>query len=288
MTELTVIWEGLISGALYGLLGLAYLVILQATRTYNFSIGAFASFSAVAFAAWSGELALGAAIGLAVLSALALALITDVAITRPIAARETGGHLGVVLGLVATLFVITQLTQQLFGSRTWIGTPLLPGSLEIFGTIVSAHSIATLLCAFVMCGAMQLWQAHGRRGRLLAAVGDNWEAAVLLALPVGGIRAFAVGLGGAICGVVGVLQAGGGPVSFHGSFGLALVGFLALVIGGAQSSWGPLAGGTIIGLTETLGARIIGASAREYILLVVILLVFRLRPQGIFAKEIRE
>jgi branched-chain amino acid transport system permease protein len=288
MTELTVLWEGLVSGAHYGLLGLAYLIILQATRTYNFSVGAFAGFAAVAFAVWSGTFSLPVALAFALVATVGLSIATDVLVTRPIAAREIGGHLGVVLGLTAALFVITQITRQLFSPRIFMGMPLLQGSVTLFDTTVSAHSVASILLSLAACAGVEAWQTYGRRGRLLAAVGDNWEAAVLLGLPVGGIRILAVGLGGAVCALAGALQAGAGPVSFHSGFGLALVGFLALVVGGTRSSFGPFVGGTIIGLTETLGARLIGASIREYLLLLVILVVFRLRPQGILAKEVRE
>jgi branched-chain amino acid transport system permease protein len=280
MTELTVLWEGLVSGAHYGLLGLAYLIILQATRTYNFSVGAFAGFAAVAFAVWSGTFSLPVALAFALVATVGLSIATDVLVTRPIAARE--------IGLTAALFVITQITRQLFSPRIFMGTPLVQGSVTLFDTTVSAHSVASILLSLSACAGVEAWQTYGRRGRLLAAVGDNWEAAVLLGLPVGGIRILAVGLGGAVCALAGALQAGAGPVSFHSGFGLALVGFLALVIGGTRSSFGPFVGGTIIGLTETLGARLIGASIREYLLLLVILVVFRLRPQGILAKEVRE
>ena len=127
MTEFTIIWEGLVSGALYGLLGLAYLLILRATRTYNFSVGAFASFAGVAYGAWSLDHAVWGVVLAAAVMAAALAVAVDTFIARPIQSRETGGHLGVVLSLTAALFVILQLTRQVFSARTYLGEPLVNG-----------------------------------------------------------------------------------------------------------------------------------------------------------------
>jgi branched-subunit amino acid ABC-type transport system permease component len=287
VTEFSVIWEGLVSGALYGLIGLAYLLILQATRTYNFAVGSFVGFAGVAYATWGQTLPFGVAAGLVLLVSVALATVTDLAVTRPIQGRETG-HFGVVLGLTAAFFVIIQVTRQIFSARTVLGQPAVDGAVLVAGTTFTLQSLLTVAVAVALSGAVQVWQSHGRRGRLLAAVGDNWDAAVLLCLPIGGIRYLAVGLGGAVCALAGMLLAGASPLSFHSGFGLALTGFLALVVGGAASTWGPLLGGSVIGLTETVGARVIGASIREYLLLLVILIVFRLRPHGLLAKVVRE
>jgi len=287
VTEFSVIWEGLVSGALYGLIGLAYLLILQATRTYNFAVGSFVGFAGVAYATWGQALPFGVAAGLVLLVSVALATVTDLAVTRPIQGRETG-HFGVVLGLTAAFFVIIQVTRQIFSARAVLGGPIVDGAVLVGGTTFTLHSLLTVAVAVALTGAVELWQNYGRRGRLLSAVGDNWDAAVLLCLPVGGIRYLAVGLGGVVCALAGMLLAGASPLSFHSGFGLALTGFLALVVGGAASTWGPLLGGSVIGLTETVGARVIGASIREYLLLLVILIVFRLRPHGLLAKVVRE
>jgi branched-chain amino acid transport system permease protein len=288
MTEFSVIWGGLVSGALFGLLGLGYLLLLRATRIFNFAVGAFAGIAAVSFASWSSSMPPPVAALASIAGGTALAILVDIVVTRPIQAREIRGHLGVVLGLTATLFLIIQVTRQIFSARTFLGQPIVTGHAEIARTVISLHSALTLIVAIAATASITLWQAYGKGGRLLAAVGDNWEAAVLLALPVRGIRYIAVGVAGLICSIAGVLLAGGAPVTFQSSFNLALVGFLALVIGGTSSNWGPLLGGMIIGLTDTIGARLIGASIHEYLMLLVILLVFRLRPQGLLAKTVRD
>jgi branched-chain amino acid transport system permease protein len=288
VTEFSVIWEGFVSGALYGLLGLGYLITLRATRSFNFSIGAFTGFSAVAFASWGDQLPLLAAIFLVGLAGIALSILTDLIVTRPIQGREIGGHFGVVLGLTAAFFAIIQLTRQVFSARTYLGKPLVDGNFSLWGTNISWQSLLTVAAALGVSIALSTWHHRGRWGQLLSAVSDNWEAAVLLGLPIRGIRYFALGIAGLICALAGTLLAGSAPVTFHSGFGLALLGFVALVVGGQASSWGPLLGGTVIGLTETVGARFAGASIREYLLLLVILLVFKFRPHGLLARVVRD
>jgi branched-chain amino acid transport system permease protein len=125
---------------------------------------------------------------------------------------------------------------------------------------------------------------------LLSAVGDEWQAAVLLCLPIGRLRLLAVVLGGILASAAGVLISGQAPVNFQSGFSWALVGLVALMVGGSASAWGPLVGGLIIGVSGTLGTWWLGSTllgVRDYVLLAVVLIVFKFRPEGLFAKAIR-
>ena len=69
-----------------------------------------------------------------------------------------------------------------------------------------------------------------------------------------------------------------------GSFRL-LYAFEAVIIGGLGSLWGTLAGGVILGISQTIGAKI----NPEWQILaghVVFLVVLVLRPRGLFPRSV--
>jgi branched-subunit amino acid ABC-type transport system permease component len=284
--EFSVLWGGILSGSIYGFIGLAYLVVLRGTKTLNFAVGGLVGFGAVAGATWQRDVPQWAAFALTVAAAAAVSVAIDLAVTQPIQRRQAG-HFGVVMALAAAFFVVVQLTGQLFTPAAVLGQPIIDGVSEFADATLSNNSLAIVALALLVSGAIWAWMRYGRQGRLLSAIGDEAEAAVLLCLPIRGIRLLAVGIGGALAGLVGFLIVGSSPVTFQSSFSFALVGLIALMLGGVASAWGPLAGGLIIGLVDTFGARWIGASVRDYTFVVVIVMVFALRPEGLFAARIR-
>jgi branched-chain amino acid transport system permease protein len=267
------------------LLGLSYLFIYRATRVLSFAVGGVAGMAGVAAATWTAlpsTIAALTAVGLGAISAIVI----DIVVVRPVQAREVG-HFGTVLALAACLFVLIQLTGAAFTQITVIGQPLVDGAIDIPGATITWQSIVAVGAAVLGTAMTVLWLQWGKRGRLLAALGDNPRAATMLCLPIGTVRMLAVTLAGITAGAVGVLNVGRAPMTFQSGFDMSLVGFLAIVIGGTASAWGPLCGGLLLGLLESVGARVIGAQWREYLFLAVVLLVFRLRPLGIFSTSVR-
>jgi branched-chain amino acid transport system permease protein len=287
MPDITVIWGGVTIGAFYALLGLSYLLILMGTRTLNFGVGGFAVFAAVGSAVWAEDTSRTIALLAAIAAGCVLAIASDTLVARPIQARDTG-HYAVVIALAAVFFVVVQITGEWLTAAPVFGQPL--STAVFFEGRVTGQSVILVAAAVLATAAAWAWFKYGRRGRLLSAVGDEWQAAVLLCLPIGRLRILAVALGGLLAGIAGVLISGQAPVNFHSGFSWALVGLVALMIGGAASAWGPLVGGLIIGLSGTLGTYWVGSTflgVRDYVLLAVVLLVFKFRPEGLFAKAIR-
>ena len=67
----------------------------------------------------------------------------------------------------------------------------------------------------------------------------------------------------------------------------SLSGFLAVVIGGTGSTLAPLVGGMLLGAVEVFVPYYLGGQSHVYGLLVVALVFFAFRPQGIFVRTVR-
>jgi branched-chain amino acid transport system permease protein len=285
-TAIAVIWAGLVSGAIYCLIGLAYLLVFRATRVLNFSLGGTAGLAGIAAGTATGQPTV-VAVAFGIMIAVTGTLVIDAVVTRPVQARDSG-HFGAVLALAAALFVVIQFTGHVFTQESVLGTPLMSGGVTVAGETVSYQGILTVLLTVGACAAAFWWLRSSRSGRLLAALGDDVDAARVLCLPVAAVRIVAVAVAGLVTGLAGVLYIGRSPMDFQTGFDLSLLGFLAVVIGGLASVWGSLVGGLMLGLLQSAGAWLIGARWFDYLLVGVVVLAFRLRPQGIFSTSVRD
>ncbi|MEX2319566.1 MAG: branched-chain amino acid ABC transporter permease, partial [Bauldia sp.] len=120
-------------------------------------------------------------------------------------------------------------------------------------------------------------------GRALRATSDDSETAQLMGIDNNRIYAVAMGLAMAVCAVAAFFLGARAP--FDPAIGPArlIYAFEAVIIGGLGSLWGTLAGGIVIGVAQTIGARI----NPEWQILaghVAFLVVLVLRPRGFFPR----
>lgn len=277
-------------GCFFGLLALAYYLVLVGAGFFNFAIGPYAMMGGLC-TSWlviQQDLDVWAAAGIAVVAAMALAAVTELAVVRPVQRRSGGGELPALVAVAAVLFAIQQLAGYLFGHTTLPGQSLVTfDPLPLGDTFVQPNTV--LLVAFTAVGfaAFALWIRLTRTGRLLRAVGDSKHAAALLGLPVNRIRLIAFLLSGLIAAVTGLLFAPKAGVSSLSGLSWALSGFLAMVVGGTGSVWAPLLGGLLLGAIEVFLPYYFGGQAGVYGLLVVALLFFAFKPNGLFVRRVR-
>ena len=288
--ELSLLLSGIETGAFYGLVALGYFLFLRATGAVNFAMGAYVMFAGVAYGSLSEDPSAPLVLVLAIASALGAALlfawITEDGILRPML-RRAHDEFGAVMAIVALMFVIEQLAGLAFGRRPVLGRELLDGSAVIAGLAIDDHDLLALAATLAIFAAVSVWLKHGRYGRMLRAVGDNEGAARTLGLPVRRVRLVAVLGTGLICGIAGILVAPQTALSFQSHLSFAILGFIALVLGGVGTPWAPLVGGMLVSAIESLSARFVGGFARDYVLLALVILVFSFRPQGLFTIRVR-
>jgi branched-chain amino acid transport system permease protein len=286
--ELSLLLSGIETGAFYGLVALGYFLFLRATGAVNFAMGAYVMFAGVAYGSLSEDpsaplvLAVASALG----AALLFAWITEDGILRPML-RRAHDEFGAVMAIVALMFVIEQLAGLAFGRRPILGRELLEGAVVLGGLAIDYHDLLALAATVAIFALVAAWLKHGRYGRMLRAVGDNEGAARALGLPVRRVRLVAVLGTGLICGIAGILVAPQTALSFQSHLSFAILGFIALVLGGVGTPWAPLVGGMLVSAIESVSARFVGGFARDYVLLALVILVFSFRPQGLFTIRVR-
>ena len=286
--EFRVLLAGMETGAFYALIALGYFLFLRATAVVNFAIGAYVMFAGMTSAYFVADRGLPQpiAITIALLGAVVLAWISEGGILQPMLAR-TRQEFGPVMAIVAFMFVIEQGAGLIYGRAPMRGVELADALIPVGDGWIEAHDLIALAGSVAIFAIAAAWLKHTGYGRMLRAVGDNAEAAKALGLPVRRIRMSAVVATGLVCGAAGVFVAPQVALTYQSHLPFAIMGFLALVLGGTASAWAPLAGGVLLAMIETVSARALGGSFRDYVLLALVLVVFSFRPEGLFAIRVR-
>jgi branched-chain amino acid transport system permease protein len=149
------------------------------------------------------------------------------------------------------------------------------------GLGIGLAPLTALIMAILAVALLQLIFYRTSLGRAFRATADNPQIAQLMGIDHRNIYAAAVGISLAVSVVAAV--AFGIRANFDPSIGPArlLYAFEAVIIGGLGSLWGTLAGGIVLGLAQTIGARI----DPEWQILaghLAFLAVLMVRPRGLF------
>ena len=295
---------GLMSGMLYGLVALGFVLIFKASGVFNFAQGAMVLFAALAmarFSEWIPNLTGLDGKFIANLLAFAAALLVMIAVAWVVERLVLGKLVnkeGVTL-LMATLgitYFLDGFGQTIFGSDIYnldVGMPKDPVFLfeSTFpgGILISKEDLYAAVIAAALVAALSLFFQKTETGRALRAVADDHQAAQSIGIPLSRIWVIVWSVAGFVALVAGVIWGSKLGVQFSLSL-VALKALPVVILGGLTSVPGAIVGGLVIGMGEKLSEVYLGPAMGggieiwfAYVLALVFLLV---RPQGLFGEKI--
>jgi branched-chain amino acid transport system permease protein len=156
-------------------------------------------------------------------------------------------------------------------------------SISVGALSIGVLPLLTFGIAIAVIAGLQFIFYRTKVGRGFRAVSDNADIAQLMGLNKAHVFGLAMALALAVTAIAGILL--GIRTSFDPSVGGArlIFGFEAVIIGGLGNLWGTLAGGVILGVAQTLGAKI----DPGWQLLaghIAFLVVLAARPNGLFPR----
>lgn len=194
--------------------------------------------------------------------------------------------------LLITSFAISYLLQNtlvlIFGARP-IGFDILPGLSAplIIGDIrIQRVNIVIIAVTAVLLVAYAAVLTRTRVGIEMRAAAVDFRMARLLGIRADRVIAVAFAMSGLLAATVAILfSAQAGIASPTLGLQLALVGFVATVIGGMGSLVGAVLGGLAVGIVTVLLQAVLPAELRpfrEAFVYLTVILVLIFRPQGLF------
>jgi branched-chain amino acid transport system permease protein len=291
--------NGLQLGLLLFLLAAGLTLIFGIMDLVNLAHGSFymiGAYFAATFTALTGNFIVGVVLALA--ATLLVGMAVEVIAMRRLYGRD---HLDHVLGTFGLILFFNELVRLIWGPAgmnvplpAWLNThfQILPG------VEYPTYRIAIILVTLLVALFLYVLVMRTRIGMLIRAGATNREMVGALGININLLYTLVFGLGAALAGLAGLMQAPILTVQIGMGENILIVAFVVIIIGGIGSIRGAFIAAILVGLIDTVGRgflpdilRLIlsprGASAIApamssmliYLLMAAVLVV---RPEGLF------
>lgn len=278
--------SGLGTGCIYGLVGIGFCVIYNASGIVNFAQGAFVMLGGMITQALytKAGMPLPVAALLAIACVAASGIAVEQLVVRPLWRRNASMFV-MILATLAVQIVIERAALIAAGDQPrtlplFIDLP----PLKLGGVAFSYQLLLNAAVSLALVGALALFFARTRTGKAMRACAINREAAALQGIPVSRMLAISFALSAGLGAIAGILITPTQYTAFNVGVPFAISGFIAAIIGGFGSAGGAFVGGLMLGLAQAAAIVAFGAGFKNVAALSVLLLFLLFRPAGLLGK----
>jgi branched-chain amino acid transport system permease protein len=290
--------SGLLSGLMYSLVALGFVLIYKASGVFNFAQGAMVYFAALAVV---GLMDRGLPMWAAIIGSFAVMVVLGLATERFVLRKLVNQpEITLFMATIGLTFFLEGLGPMLFGNEVRaldigiVDEPIM-SIMDSVGIGISKFDLFASGMVVVLVVLLALFFQKTKVGRALRAVADDHQAALSLGIPLQHIWAIVWGLAGFVALVAGLLWGARNGVQFALTM-TALKALPVLILGGFTSIPGAIVGGLIIGASEKLAEIYIPPVMQDlfggnfggiegwfpYVFALLFLLV---RPEGLFGEK---
>ncbi len=254
------------------------------------------AYFAATFAIWTGSFV--AAVILALIASLLVGMVLEIVAIRRLYARS---HLDHVLGTFGLLLFFNEAVRLIWGpaGMTLALPPQMLTAVQIIpGIYYPIYRLVIILVALAVAGLLYLVVMRTRLGMLIRAGASNREMVGALGVNIKLLYTLVFGLGAALAGFAGVMQAPILTVQIGMGENILILAFVVIIIGGIGSIRGAFVAAILVGLIDTVGRAFLpdllrhvlstnaastlgpALSSMSIYMLMAAVLVFR--PEGLF------
>ncbi len=252
--------QGILLGGYYAVIACGLSFMFSVMRIINLAHGSLAV--AAAYGLWLLATTFGISPFLGLLIVLPAMAVIGWLLQRYLLERSArGGALLPILTTFGLAIVIDNLMFEQFGADTRSLAPFI-GSLsydswELPGGIyVGKLAVMTMVTAVALLGGLQIFLSRFALGRAIRATAEDPDTAGLVGIDARKANAVATAIAMVTVGIAGAFLAMRATFDPYSGGPQLLFAFEAAVIGGAGSLWGTLIGGIVLGLAQSLGAKV--------------------------------
>jgi branched-chain amino acid transport system permease protein len=274
---------GVAIGAIYGLIGLGFSMIIRATGIFHFAQGEVMMLGAMFGLSAENLLPLPfpAVLVVGMLGGGLAAVAIEFLVYRTLRLRRVP-LMNIIIATIGMSILLQNGSLLIWGSEPMVYPKLFATAAYRIGpAVVSPQSLWIVVLGIALVVLLQSFLKFTRTGLALQAAAQDPETAELMGINLTRSTALTFGAAGAMAGAAGVLLGSLFFASFNMGFLTGIKAFVAATLGGLGSIGGALLGGIVLGLIETFSAQWISSGYRDAIgmaILIVILLAF---PQGL-------
>ncbi len=287
---LEVLIAGLLSGTMYSLVALGFVLIYKASGIFNFAQGTMVLFAALTFV---GVMQLGVPALFAAPITLAVMVLLAFAVER-VVFRHMVNQPQVILFMatIGLAYFLEGLGQTIWGTEVHVLDLGIPDKGLWLGPIlVSQFDLLAAAVVALLVAALAVFFRTTTMGRALRGVADDHQAALSIGIPLHHVWVAVWSVAGFVALIAGLVWGSKLGVQFSISL-VALKAIPVMIIGGFTSIPGAIVGGLIVGSSEKLAevylGPFVGGGLENWFPYMLAMLVLLVRPQGLFGEKIIE
>ena len=277
--------DGLLTGALYALIGMGLALIFGVMRIVNFAHGAFLMVGMYATYVLFDYFKINPYVGFlpAGLFCFIFGYLIYIALIRPVRDRS---HFMQILMTTGIGLILTDGAQLIFkADYRQTNIDLINRSVHLGPFGANAAEVLSFVIALAFVMGLRSFVVRSRTGQALRAISQNPEVAPLMGINLVRIQGFSFALGIALAGVAGGLLLPRLYLFPGVGEDYTTKAFVMVVLGGMGSVEGAAFGGLVLGLSESLTSLYLGNQWALIIDFVLFLLVLSFKPAGIFGRQ---
>ncbi|MEU0359400.1 branched-chain amino acid ABC transporter permease [Streptomyces cyaneofuscatus] len=289
-TFIELLLGGLSIGSVYALIALGFVVIFKATEVVNFAHASLLLAGGYVTAVLHDDIGFWPALLVGIAGAATVGAAIEFFVMRRYRGSDHSVLAIVTIGV--DILLITELTRRMGTDVLALGDPWGNEVVNIGGITLAQTRIAAFLAAGLLITVFLLAFRYTSWGVSMRAAAENPQTAALMGIKLGRVSLAAWAVAGALAAVAALfLTVFPTPGLERATSLAALKAFPAAILGGLDSTTGALAGGLIVGVTESLATgyqsdlsflgRGIGDLA-PYLVMVAVLLI---RPAGLLGTK---
>jgi branched-chain amino acid transport system permease protein len=281
---------GIIMGALYGLASVGFTLVFGVMRVLNIAHGAFMMIGGY-LSFWAFTLYhIDPLVSLLVIapSLFLIGFIFYIVQVFPVI-KFTDDHdkihtsLLISFGVSAVLENIALLLWT--GDIRSITTSYAGSVLQILNIRIPLIGIAGVALAVLFVFGLYAFLIKTRLGKSMRATAADWNAASLMGINTNRAYLLSFAIGVALAGIAGTLVCMIHSIDPNMGLFWTLKGMVIITVAGVGNIRGVLACGLLLGIVESLSVFIAGASYREVVGLLILVVVLMVKPRGLFTSR---
>lgn len=282
--------NGILVGALYGLVALGLGLLMGVMKFLNIAHGTFIILGGYVsfwlFNLWGIDPFLSIPVVVIVMFLIGLVLYKlafSPLLRLPTIGMRIDTSMLVTFGLI---WVLDNAMTMLWtpDTRTII-TTYTGETLKVFGTRFSITGLGGLGVAVLVALALYFILSRTYFGKHIRAATQDAEAASLCGINVNRVYSFSSGIAIALAGVAGVVIVSTYSINASGGLSWLLIAFVVMILAGEGNINAIIPAGVVFGLLEAGSVLVVGVPYRQAIALLVFIVVLIFKPQGLFAKK---
>lgn len=282
---LQITFSGLSMGAVYALLAVSLVMVYRVSKIVCFAQGEFFVLGGLTLSTLTGMggLSVWAAIPITLVLAALLGLVIERAVIERV---KNEGVATVIVMTIALSITLQGIALPTFGAQAHIVSPFINAPpLEILGAFISTQVLLAIGAALLIFGALYLYFERTTLGLAMRAAAHSPDGARLVGISVKKLTRYGWATGVALGALAGIIIS---PVIFmtYSAGTLPMMkAFVAMAIGGLNSTTGALIGGFSVGLLEAYTVAFVSSEFADAFVFIFLIFFLIWRPNGLFGSD---